>query len=455
MKRTLICLLSLALILAAFSGCARKESDYRADKELAAGPAVTLTLVGQTPSFKPMEDVIAAFSRLYPNCTIEYEYLQDYDESLLTRLQNNDSVDLFMTNNITADSPRRPYALELLGQSDRLSLADTYEGLRRNFTFSENGADALYAVPTGGEVRGLYVNTTLLSSLGLAVPENYAGLLDCCAALKAAGYIPLQGNPGTFGQMLMYPYVCSLIANADDRQAIYDRVNRCDAGVSELFRAPMSRLYELVADGYYNYKYVENTYQAFTDGQNETAARSFLNIVDANGTAVKKDDVGQVAFMPGTMSFKSELDQMRGDYHSAIDYRFILAPVGDAGGYAYLSPATGIAVNRGSANTAWALEFLNYFFSRDVNRGFAAAQNIIPNTADALRTITDTFRIDDSRVCQLGEVTFDYVFYDVVKPVLTDVSKANNPKYMQSDGSMYGLEHYMAALEDGFAAQRK
>lgn len=189
MKRTLICLLSLALILAAFSGCARKESGYRADKELAAGPAVTLTLVGQTPSFKPMEDVIAAFSRLYPNCTIEYEYLQDYDESLLTRLQNNDSVDLFMTNNITADSPRRPYALELLGQSDRLSLADTYEGLRRNFTFSENGADALYAVPTGGEVRGLYVNTTLLSSLGLAMPENYAGLLDCCAALKAAGYI--------------------------------------------------------------------------------------------------------------------------------------------------------------------------------------------------------------------------------------------------------------------------
>ena len=132
----------------------------------------------------------------------------------------------------------------------------------------------------------------------------------------------------------------------------------------------------------------------------------------------------------------------------------LAAGVGDGGGYAYLSPATGIAVNRNSAHTEWALEFLNYLFTPEVNRAFAEEQNIIPNTAQALDVITDTFHVDDAHVCQLGQVTFRYVFYDVVHQPLIDVSKANNPKYMQPDGTMYDLEYYMAELESAFAAQR-
>jgi spermidine/putrescine-binding protein len=165
--------------------------------------------------------------------------------------------------------------------------------------------------------------------------------------------------------------------------------------------------------------------------------------------------VGKVAFMPGVMSFKSYLDKTRDDYHSGIDYEFILSPVGDDGGFAYLSPATGIAVNKNSSNTAWALEFMNYLFTRDVNKSFAKEQNIIPNTTDAMDIVKSTFKIDPNRICELGQVTFDYVFYDVMKKSYIDVSKANNPKYMQSDGTMYSLQHYMDALESALAAQRK
>jgi spermidine/putrescine-binding protein len=128
--------------------------------------------------------------------------------------------------------------------------------------------------------------------------------------------------------------------------------------------------------------------------------------------------------------------------------------VGDDGGYAYLSPADGIAINKNSANTAWALEFLNYLFSPQINKTFAADQNIISNTADAMDTIKSQFSVQPDHICQLGQVTFDYVFYNVIKKSLMDVSKGNNPKYMKDDGTMYDLGHYMDLLEGAFAEQR-
>ena len=454
MRKRLAALLCCALLSTALSSCGQTGA-YQKNRELAAAGNVTLNLTGMTASYKAMESVIASFCKLYPNCTIQYEYVQDYSESMVTRLQNNDNVDLFLTNNITADSPFLPYALELKSQSAALDLSGTYEGLIRNFSLTAGGTESLYAVPLGGEVRGMYVNKTLLASLGLQVPSNYAELTACCQKLKEAGYVPMQGNPGSFGQLLMYPYVCNLIANASDYQAAYDRVSACEPGVSELFREPVSRLYDLMANGYYNYKYVETTYGAFTDAADETAVFGFLNIASADGgTPAKADDVGRVAFMPGVMSLKGQLDKARNDYHSGIDYTFILSPVGDDGGFAYLSPAAGIAVNKNSANTAWALEFLNYLFSPAVNKAFAAERNIIPNTADALDSIRSTFSVKADHICQLGQVTFGYVFYDVIKGTLTDVSKGNNPKYMQEDGTLYPLQHYMDTLESAFAGAR-
>lgn len=154
------------MILPAFSGCSL-ESGYKKNDALASSGDVALTLTGPSSSFKAMESVITAFHKIYPNCTINYEYVQDYEKSMTTRLGSNDAVDLFLTDNITSDSPFKAYALELGGQSDKLDLSDTSEGLIRNFTIPAADAgsgSALYAVPLGGEVRGMYVNKTLLSS---------------------------------------------------------------------------------------------------------------------------------------------------------------------------------------------------------------------------------------------------------------------------------------------------
>lgn len=402
-----------------------------------------------------MENAINAFCGIYPNVSIEYEYLQDYNTTLLKRLQSNINIDLFITNNIQTNSPFAEYALNLKTQHDAIDFSASYPGFIRNFTISKNNRDELYAVPLSGEIRGMYVNTTLLSSLGLTIPKNYAELTHCCSVLTQAGYIPLQGNPSTFAQTLMYPYVCNIIANAPDYKTIYAKVNKCEPDVSALFREPMRRLYELVVNNYYNYKFIETSSNLFTDATEDTAALNFLNITaDADGKYTKHDDIGTVAFMPGIMSMQNMINKTKADYHSAIEYTFILSPIGDNGGYAYLSPSNGIAVNRNSNNVQWAIEFINFLLSDSENKTYAHDQHTIPNTLDAMDIVNKTFSISSTQVSQLGQVSFDYGFYNVIRSTLVSISKANNPKYMDDKQTIYPFDHFMQELEQQFAVQR-
>jgi len=413
---------------------------------------ITLTVAGGAEDPVGMEAIAESFTKKYPNCHIVYEYMQDYGNTLPKRLASADSgIDLFITSNIQADSPNLPYALELFSHADVLDLSQTFSGLIDNFTFvatDANAAKQIYAIPLGAELRGMYVNKTLLASLGLQVPTDREEFMNCCQVLLEHGYVPIQGNPSTVGQQLFYPYICNLVANASDYDTVHAAVESRQASAAEYFREPLQLLYDIVKDGYYNYKHVETDLGLFVDGKVVTSTYDFLNIVKgADGSYKAGSDVGQVAFMPSIMSLNSNLARAKEDYHSAIDYEFILSPLGPDGGYAYMSPADGIAINKNSAHTDWALEFLDFMFKPANNKVFAKEQGLTPNVKDAFSQIKERFSIADDRISQLGSVTFSYNFFSICKKTLTDISKANNPKYMMTaaDGSvsMYGFDYYM------------
>jgi ABC-type glycerol-3-phosphate transport system substrate-binding protein len=444
---------------------------YSKNSTLPTDESVTLTLVGKTPTFKAMEGVIASFGKLYPNCSVQYEYIQDYDNLLPKRLSNNDNVDLFLTtSNLTSNGAGlRDYALDLFEARDAgtLDLADTFEGFVTNFAVND-GAN-LYAMPLGGEIRGMFVNKTLLASQELTVPTNWEQFLTCCSTLKsnattraqneglAAGkedhwFVPVQGNPGPFGGLLMYPYVCSLIANSDDYESAYAAVNDAQEGISEMFREPMARLYQLAENRYYDYGYVEDNYYTVEDSN---LAQLFLGLEkQADGTYLAPEQGGGIAFIPSTMSFKSTIDKMADDYHSSMDYDFILSPVGDESGYAYLSPSIALAINKNSPKLAWATEFLNYLMDETANTAFAKEYNILPNTKTVFETVKKTLGADEKHTCHLGQVSFRYSFWGVMSEALKGVCKSNRAKYMQNATTMYPLDYYMSKLEASFAKYR-
>lgn len=453
-KKSLSLALALMLILGAFAGCIETAAPEAAPEAAPVVPEeeVTLTVSGSWPDCRALDLVASAFTAEYPNCTIVYEYLQDYYPSLEKRLSGDEPVDLFFTSNIQAGSELLPYALDL-NSREELDLSNTFDGLIENFTFREEGVanTKLYAVPVGAEMRGLYVNKTLLDSVGLDVPDDQKSLLAACQVLKDNGYIPFHGNPGNFAHMLIYPWICSLIANADDPKAAWEKVNAREPGLSEMFKEPYAFLYTLVENDYYDYKRAQTDLNLFNDTADEDYAHYFFNLKQVGDAWEKADDLGQIAFMPWTMSKQSVLDRVRDDYHSGIEYAFMPAPVGPDGGFVYLSPAHGIGAYKDSENVDWSVKFINFLFRPENIEVFAKAFNVIPNTKEAFAYATSLYDVPDNHISHLGQVTFDYGFYDALIPSMTDMSKANNPKYMQDDGSgnlsLYPFEHYLESLE--------
>ena len=145
MRKILAICLAAACVAGALFGCAvpAEEAAPVAETkpaEIAAPEEVVLTVAGGWPECRALDVVANAFTQKYPNCTITYEYLQDYYASLEKRMGGEAPVDLFFTSNIQADSPMLPYALDL-NSCEGLNLSDTFDGLIENFTFREETSD--------------------------------------------------------------------------------------------------------------------------------------------------------------------------------------------------------------------------------------------------------------------------------------------------------------------------
>ena len=160
--------------------------------------------------------------------------------------------------------------------------------------------------------------------------------------------------------------------------------------------------------------------------------------------------------MPSPLSLLSTVEKAKDDYHSGIEYIFMPAPVGPDGGFAYLSPARGIAANKASEDVDWAVKFLDFLFTPKTT-SFRRVLQLIPQHQRGFLLHRHLYNIPDDHICHLGQVTFSYPFYTVIKDSITEVSKSNNPKYMQTaeDGSvsLYPLDYYLTKLEESVNAQ--
>lgn len=474
MKKSLLLSLVFLLGMSLCTACNNEEPTSSAKSSVASSsvasasnainPNLDLTteveLVFGSPweSCPGMEAVAVEFMKKYDNCTIKHEYIEDYTDNVPKRLTNKENaIDIILISNIqSTDSPFYEYALDYLEHEDAIDLSETFPGLIDNFTYTdENNVKHLYSVPEGAEVRGMYVNVTMLKKYGLEIPNNITELMAACQTLATNNIIPMQANPSYFAQQLIYPYVANIIANAENYSQMYAAFENPEAGVSDLLEAPMKVVYDIMSNYYYNYKYVETELKRFTDNTDLGKCYDFLNIVKENDEYKKVNDIGEVPFMVGTLSLDTIMQKVQTDYHSEIEYEFILSPVGSSnGGYAYLSPGKGFAINKNSPRLDWAMEFADFFFKKVNNKIYTKAQNQLPNTSDSFNYISTMFDIPSNHISHVGQVTFNYKFYNIVAKVAETISKGNATKYMKpsteenGDPTLYSFEEYMEQLED-------
>lgn len=182
---------SVATILV-LGGCAATTSTETSEAPVVETPAGVLTISSVTVGQEALESIIAQFEELYPEVEVKVDFAgtEQYQSVIRTQLTSGTAPDLFFVQpgngTPTAMQSLAPggYLADLSGMAfsaqvpSSMDLVTAIDGAR-------------YFVPMSLAGIGVAYNETAFNELGLEVPNTWTGLLDFCAAGKAAGKIPI------------------------------------------------------------------------------------------------------------------------------------------------------------------------------------------------------------------------------------------------------------------------
>ena len=102
MKKLKILFYSLFYITV-LTGCGKEQkqlSEEQAESiifqpQMDASENITLHIVGYMESFDALDLIAEDFQKYYPNCKIQYNYLEDYQNSLEKRIIEQENIDIF------------------------------------------------------------------------------------------------------------------------------------------------------------------------------------------------------------------------------------------------------------------------------------------------------------------------------------------------------------------------
>ena len=339
----------MAMVLASLSGCSQQKVDENAKAftpSLDTEKSVSLEISGFMGNFEALDQVVNSFNEYYPNVTISYE--QNNWAQLAEYMQNNDYIDIFMTDDLN---------VRYSDWTDQYVGEHCVDVSKENIDFSAiddklldycKVDGQLVRVPLSQKLYGMVVNKTLLEKEGLQIPTNYGELLDVCEALKKKGYTPIQGSNDLMYNEIMEGMTMNLLSENPDA---VKKFNEGDGSEAEILRPVVKRLQEMLDKGYIDTK-VNETYP------NDNYDGAILNFFE-----------GDVPFWVCNTECVSGMKkrESKSETFSAnpFEYTFVYAPMGDKGAYEYHEPWYGFSVNRDSDEKDYAIEFIRFLMMED------------------------------------------------------------------------------------------
>lgn len=454
MKRFLALLLSVIFVFSV-AGCKKTDEtkEYKPISGLDTSKDVTLTIAIPYETNKALNTVSNAFMNKYPNVSVKLQYVEDFEKNTVELLKQN-KVDMILQKdqkyteytvkdeatgeNVPTGKTSDDYFYNFAADTE-IDFSDTTPKITdndRHTRIDENGKEItyIYTYPLGGETRGVFVNTTLLSAYGLSVPKNYNEFINCCEVLKEKGLIPVQGGGDTAAYSLGLAPCANPVVH--DKAKLYKMAN-AEAGISREFASTIEKVYDIATNRYFDYKAVEET--GFYTVTNELGQmQSFLGLKindDTFEVTKPENNYGYVAFMPYISSSETVIQSLIDEYDLDTKFTFICSPLNEENTNrpAYITPYFGLCANKNSENLVWIREFVNFIFQKDNNTTFADEAAIIPNTSDALEYAAKKYGLDkDTDVTLCGQIRFSdsYNGFNPIANALKNTIKCSAQKYM-------------------------
>lgn len=371
MKKTMKTLFSLSMaVMLLLQGCGiGKKSEAPFAPKYDPDTEFSLTVAGSYSNFESLEAEFERFYEYYPNASLQYVTMDDYNNVISSALVNSEPPDIFMTGSWMIGDEAYNDLFEACEVLSDPSLDINYSCIRDSLIRTTD-SDEVVMLPIFATSFGMLVNMDIFEKEGLEVPADYEELVKVCEKLKSAGYeSPVMGadifsGPGIFNCFVYPMYAYDVMKNSDK----VDALNALEPSSGELMRPSLERLYEFVNSDCID---VEKCQEEITDGYEAVIMRFFEGDVPM---MLATCDV-----VSGTAKRESKSDAFMA---SPFKYRFFTAPAGDEGGYFINSVSIFFSVNKNSRNIDMANEFMRFLISRKELGNMAGLKRLIPPISD-------------------------------------------------------------------------
>ena len=416
----------LALGVAAMfllQGCGSKGADKPFVPKYDKDTKFSLTVAGSYSNFESLEAEFERFNEYYPNASLEYVSMDDYNNVISSALVGSEPPDIFTTNGSMIGNEKYNdmfAACEVFSDS---STGIDYSCIRESLIRTTDSGQVLM-LPIFTTSYGMLVNMDIFEKEGLKVPTNYKELVKVCEKLKSAGYeSPVMGTnrfsgTGMFNCFAYPMYAHNVIKNSDK----VDALNNFEPGSGELMRPALERLNEFVNSDCID---VAKCNEEITDEYDQMIMRFFegdVPIMLAAGDVVS-----------GTAKRESKSDAFSAN---PFKYRFFIAPAGDDGGYFINSISICFSVNKNSQNLDMANEFMRFLISNKELGNMASLKRLI--------TPVDDFSADEV-YSALSDVPADRSFSDKQTGLL-------DPAVRQFRAAIYAVGNGKMTVDEAVAA---
>lgn len=368
-KKILICASSIGMAVS-FSACgSTSEESAEFSPSLSTDTTCSIKVAGSYSNFESLESEFERFYEYYPNVSLNYVYLDDYDNTITSALISDEAPDIYVTATWMLDDAKMKPVFDNAEILSDPSLNINLDCIRKGARWTLENGDVIM-LPIFTRSYGMLVNMDLFEKNGLEVPDNYSELMDVCDKLKTAGYeTPIMGANGMTVAGMYYafafPFFCDNVINNPDS---IEALNSMDPSAGELMRPALEKIRTFVDEVYLNPSLCS---EQIEDDYNAVIMRFFEGDVPMM--------LGSGDMVSGTLKRESKSEAFQAE---PFNYRFFVVPIGDEGGYFLDSVNLFFSVNKNSSNLDMTNEFIRFLMREKELGNMAAIKRLITPTND-------------------------------------------------------------------------
>ncbi len=369
LKKTLTLVSAFVLMLGSVACGQAKENNEDFKPALPSDTTCSVKVAGTYSNFESLESEFERFYEFYPNVSLNYVYLDDYENTIVSALMSDEAPDIYVTASWMLDSEKMAPVFDNAEVLSDPSLNIGLNCIRQGARWTLPNGDVVM-LPIFTRSYGMLVNMDIFEKNGLKIPEDYKELKDVCAKLKSAGYkSPIMGANGTTVSGMYYAFSFPLFCNGVIKDpGSLAGLNALEGSAGEMLRPALLRLKEFVDAGYIDPSVCS---EEITDDYNSVIMRFFEGDVPMM--------LGSGDMVSGTFKRESKSEAFTAN---PFKYRFFVVPTGDEGGFFLDAVSLFFSVNKNSKNLDMTNEFIR-FLTREKELGnMAAVKRLITPTGD-------------------------------------------------------------------------